>query len=193
MFFATVGDVGNDLDPAARQAAVSRIQAGVNRLALALLPCLLAVLDATEQPGPDALEVSYGEAQVPRLLALGYRVQRRPDNRLSIWKTEPDEPLATRRGEDRRVAAARQRLELVQRGGLVGDVQRSREELRAAVRLVEQERQQAATPPAEPAQETQQAAPPAPQPAQEQQPASPAPEVRLDQQQGPTATPEEKP
>ena len=145
-----------------------------------------------EQPGPDALDVSYGEARVPRLLALGYRVQRRPDNRLNIWKPEPDEPPAVRRGEDRRVAAARQRLELVRRGGLVGDVQRTREELHAAVRLVEQERQQAATPPPEPAQETQQVAPPAPQSAQEQ-PGNPASEATPDQQQGPTATPEEKP
>jgi hypothetical protein len=47
--FATTLDVGNDLQASDRQRAIERIQAGVTRLALMILPCLLAVLDALVQ------------------------------------------------------------------------------------------------------------------------------------------------
>jgi uncharacterized membrane protein len=44
--FATTKDVGNDLNSVERKQAVEKMQAGVTRLALLLLPALLAVLDA---------------------------------------------------------------------------------------------------------------------------------------------------
>jgi hypothetical protein len=47
--FATTLDVGNDLTSNDRKRAIERIQAGVTRLTLMLLPCLLAVLDALVQ------------------------------------------------------------------------------------------------------------------------------------------------
>jgi hypothetical protein len=47
--FATTLDVGNDLTANDRKRAIERIQAGVTRLTLMLLPCLLAVLDALVQ------------------------------------------------------------------------------------------------------------------------------------------------
>jgi hypothetical protein len=47
--FATTLDVGNDLQANDRKRAIERIQAGVTRLALMILPTLLAVLDALVQ------------------------------------------------------------------------------------------------------------------------------------------------